>query len=97
MLAIWGLAGRLCRVQDVIETAAPASPRHRAALRRLMLYCRLILCATGSWQYDECARPARALLNCRHSNGSPEELAMRVRLEVAYLVSALTTWRPDRA
>lgn len=91
-LAVCALTDRVHRVQGLIESTPPGSRRHRAARRRLRLYCRLVLCATGTWQYDEIARPARALLRCRPPKGEIAELTTLT----AELVRALATWRPGQ-
>lgn len=91
-LAVRGLTDRVHLIQGLIESTPPGSRRHRAARRRLRRYCRLILCATGTWQYDEIARPARALLRCRPSEGEIAELTTLT----ADLVRTLATWRPDQ-
>jgi hypothetical protein len=97
-LAVRVLSRRVHAVQHLIEDAA-VGPRYRLALRRLRRYCRVILCATGSWQYHEYAGPARALLeSCRRSDGSDDVAALaRVRQDVEKLACALTSRRPGRA
>lgn len=99
-LTVRALSSRIHRAKSVIQDLTAEPRRYRAAIRRLRRYCRLILCATGSWRCHEYEGPARALLSsCKQmaENGGGAEAAARIRLEVEKLVRALASRRPDRA
>lgn len=96
-LTVRAVSRRVHEVQLMVQ----ADPRrHRVARRRLRRYCRLILLATGRWQYHEYAVPAHALLlSCRQpvEKGGGAELDARIQQEMEKLACALTSRRPDRA
>jgi hypothetical protein len=91
---ITALSRRIARLEHTLTE----HPWPRLTLPRLRLFCRLILCATGSWQYGDLAEAARALSRtCRRSAvSSGHALGTSIHRETNELVTTMGAWRPHR-